>query len=124
MSTDSQPASEPVPREPSAYRPTCHFADRFNDRYDDYERHLDGEIIDGCITTGTLTRVSPEKCFLRETFAGVTYRLIVNPVAGTVLSGHPISINTEYARESDRWTERQVQDILEYLRDYDGPESR
>lgn len=121
MATASDNRGPDVPRDPSFYSPTLHFGERFKDIYDEFNRHLDGEIVNTCITEGTAQRVGPEKVTLRSTIAGVTYRLVVNPSTGDVLSGYPISINTRYAQETGRWSEAQIDDILEFLRN--TPES-
>ncbi|MDS0284719.1 hypothetical protein [Haloarcula onubensis] len=112
MATSTSP-----PREPSAYRPTNHFGERFNDRYDDDRppRHLDGDIVSGCIEDGAATSQGGGTVWFRETFAGATYRLVVNVDEGTVLTGYPISINTVAARNSGRWTSDQIEDIRKFI---------
>jgi len=104
-----------IPREPSAYSPSLHFAERFRDRYDEFNRHLDGEIVAGCIEDGTATVYTPHKVQLHETFGGVEYRLVVNPARGSVVSGYPVDVNEHQARESGRWSESELQDIREFL---------
>ncbi|WP_058997823.1 hypothetical protein [Haloarcula sp. CBA1127] len=107
------------PREPSAYRPSLHFPERFHDRYEDDRppRHLDGEIVAGCITDGTANHDSGSSkiVWFRETFGGVTYRLVVDVDEREVVTGYPISINTKAARRSGRWTATQVEDIREFI---------
>ncbi|MDQ2052856.1 hypothetical protein RBH26_20655 [Natronolimnohabitans sp. A-GB9] len=112
MSTESQPFP---PREPSVYRPTVHFHERLKDKYDEYNRHIDGEIIEGCIRNGDAERVGPDIYHFRATFGGVTYRLVVNTDRSVVITGHPISINTEVARDSGRWSTDQIEDIREFI---------
>jgi len=109
--------TDSVPREPSAFRPSNHFAERFKGRnYDDRPpRHLDGEIINGCISRGTTTRQGSGIVWFRETFAGVTYRLVANVDKGVVVTGYPISVNTKHARESGRWSAEQIDDIREFI---------
>lgn len=113
MSTYATTSS--VPREPSAYRPTVHFQERFRDKYDSYNRHLDGEVIEGCIRNGGVTQPSSNICYFEQAFGGVTYRLVVNTVRDVVITGHPVSIDPEAARESCRWSSRQIDEIREFL---------
>ena len=108
-----------VPRDPASYRPGIHFGERFHDKYDEHNRHLDGEIVSGCIEHGASKKVNADVFHLRETFGGVTYRLVVNVAKGEVITGYPISINTHTARDSGRWTRQQIEDILAFLRDDD-----
>jgi len=110
MSTEPAP-----PREPSAYRPTVHFQERLRDAYDEYNRHLDGEIIERCIRQGDVKRTGRDIYHFRETVAGVTYRLVVNVRKDVVVTAHPVGINTEAARESGRWSASQIADIREFL---------
>jgi hypothetical protein len=112
MSTAHSP-----PRDPSAYRPGIHFGERFHDRYEDDRppRHLDGEIVDGCIEEGEVTEADSGLLWFRETFGGVTYRLVVNREDREVITGYPVSINTEHARQSGRWTSQQIADIREFI---------
>lgn len=117
MSTDA----EQVAREPSAYRPSIHFGERVKDNYDDYNRHLDGEIIDGCIREGDVTRESAAICHLEYEFGGVGYRLVVNVLKGEIVTGHPLWIYTETARDSGRWSSQQIADICEFLEDKGRP---
>lgn len=121
MSTDSQ--SEPVPREPSAFRPSTHFAQQAKNCGTDHNRHLDGEIIDGCITDGKQTQVGPSVYWLRETFDAVTYRLVVDISKREVVTGYPIGIDPQAARRG-RWSSDQIADILAFLRDGETPGSR
>ncbi|MDF9748386.1 hypothetical protein [Natrinema salsiterrestre] len=113
MSTDAQSP----PREPSAYRPSLHFPERFNDRYEDDRppRHLDDEIVRRCIEAGSVTEADPGTVWLRETFGGVTYRLVVDVGDREVITGYPISINTTAARRSGRWSTQQIADIREFI---------
>jgi len=106
-----------VPREPSAFRPSLHFPERFHDRYEDDRppRHLDDEIVRGCIEDGEVTEADPGIIWFRETFGAVTYRLVVNESEREVLTGYPISINTEAARTSGRWSEDQIEDIRRFI---------
>lgn len=114
MSTDSQ--SDPdIPREPSAYRPTLHFKSRFEDAFDEFDRHLDGEIIRRCITEGELTVQDDHTTLFETTIAGVGYRIVVNPKNRTCVSGFPTSINWETALDSGRWSRNQLEDIEEFL---------
>lgn len=111
--TDSNP-----PREPSAYRPSLHFPERFHDRYDDERppRHLDDEIVRGCIEDGEM-RSPPgtSKALFRETFGGVDYRLVVDLADREVVTGYPIEIRTDEARDSGRWTPQQIEDIRRFI---------
>ena len=113
MSTDVQA----LPREPSAYRPSLHFPERFRDRYEDDRppRHLDDEIVRGCIEVGSVTEADPGIAWFRETFGGVTYRLVVDTDDREVITGYPISINTEAAQRSGRWSTTQIADIREFI---------
>lgn len=116
MST--QPSSSDVPRDPSAFRPTPHFTERFHDRYEDElpPRHLDGDIVSGCIQEGSIDAQPGGKVAFRETFGGVTYLLVVDPTDREVVTGYPIAINTDVASASDRWSSREVDDIHEFIR--------
>jgi len=116
--TTHMAATSNVPREPSAYRPTIHFHERFHDRYDDDRppRHLDGKIVDGCITRGEAIQKDGCTYELRETFGGVTYIIVVNAAKGKVVSGYPVGINTEVAEASGRWSSDEIDDILEFIR--------
>ena len=121
MSTDAHHSAgavegeDSLPRDPAAYRPGIHFGERFKDNYDEYNRHLDGEIIDGCIIHGTASRRDADIYHLRETFGGVTYRLVVDVAKHRVVTGYPISINTEVARGSGRWSSNQIDDICAFI---------
>jgi hypothetical protein len=113
MSTDS---GEPdIPREPSAYRVTLHFKQRFEDAQSEFRRHLDGEIIQRCITHGEPLRENRHTVRFEETIAGVTYRIVVNPTNGTCVSGYPTAIDWDIAMDSGRWTRPQLEDIQEFL---------
>lgn len=123
MSTDSQ--SDPdVPREPSAYRPTLHFKSRFEDAFDKFDRHLDGEIIRRCITEGEHTRQDDSTSLFEETIGGVTYRIVVNPKNRTCVSGFPTDINWQTALDSGRWSRSQLADIEEFLEAKPDPRRR
>jgi len=121
MSTDSSPPSASggggaeLPRDPSAYRPSIHFGQQATDAGTDRPRHLDGDIIDGCIERGDATKVNAGVYHLRETFAGVTYRLVVDVDDREVVTGYPISVNTEAARRSDRWTSTEIDEIRHFI---------
>lgn len=112
MSTDA-----PLPREPSAYRPSIHFPERFHDRYEDDRppRHLDDEIVRGCIERGNVKHTDPGTVWFRETFGGVTYRLVIDIDDREVITGYPISINTEVAQASGRWSPSQINDIRTFI---------
>ncbi|WP_135830651.1 hypothetical protein [Halorussus halobius] len=114
MSTES-PTSD-VPREPSAYRPTNHFRDRFRDATDSPPRHLDGEIVRECITRGEVARRDASTVGFRREFSGVAYVIVVNPESGTCVTGHPVALDWQTASGSDRWTREQLHDIDEFLR--------
>jgi len=119
MSTDtsSSQASEPVPRDPSAFRPSPHFGTKVKDLGTDRNRHLDGDIINGCIKHGERRKVGAGLYHLRETFDAATYRLVVDVDDREVITGYPISINSEAARQVDsRWSHDQVEDILHFIR--------
>lgn len=120
MSADADDSTEDdvdVPRDPSAYRPSTHFPIRFHDRYEDDRppRHLDGEIVDGCIERGETQRHSNDIVWFRETFGGASYRLVVDVGDREVITGYPVSINTDHARRSGRWTSKQIEDIREFI---------
>jgi hypothetical protein len=116
MSTDTS-VSDSVPREPSAFRPSIHFAGRQKDLGTDRNRHLDGDIINGCITDGERDQRTDAVYWLRETFDAVTYRLVVNVEEGEVITGYPIGIDPEAATQpGSRWTDEQVEDILHFIR--------
>lgn len=124
MSTDS-PTTTEVPRDPGAYRPTCHFRDRFRDATDDPPRHLDGEIVNECITSGHVDRQDRHTVRFTADFDGVEFVIVVNPVHGTCVTGHPVSLDWQTAVESDRWTRSQLADIDEFLKaKYRDDESR
>jgi len=103
-----------LPREPSAWMPSLHFPERFHDRYED---NLDGEIVEGCIRDGTINDEcrSSQIVWFRETFGGVTYRLVLDTRKREVVTGYPISINTEVAEASGRWSPSQIEDIREFI---------
>ncbi len=106
-----------IPRDPSHYRPSHHFAERFRDRFDEHNRHLDGEIVRRCIEQGEARPQSGGRVCLRETVGGVTYRLVVSPPEELVVTGYPLGINTEAARASGRWSTQQIEDIREFISD-------
>lgn len=110
MSTDAQP-----PREPPAYRPTVHFLERLRDSYDEFNRHLDGDIIEQCIRDGEVSHEGPGIYHFENTFGGVRYRLVVNTRKGVVVTGHPIGIDTSKAEASGRWSKPEIEDICEFL---------
>jgi hypothetical protein len=124
MSTET--SSEPVPREPGAFRPSIHFGQQSKDTGTDRNRHLDGDIIDGCIEHGERRQQTKSVYWLRETFDAVTYRLVVDIQEGEVITGYPIGIDPQAARRLDsRWTDGQVEDILHFIRtDPRPPDSR
>lgn len=112
MSTDAQSP----PREPSAYRPSTHFPERFHDRYSDRPpRHLDDEIVRRCIEDGTAQKVNRDVYHLRETVGGVTYCLVVDVGNHEVITGYPASIDTDAARKSGRWSSRQLEEIRRFI---------
>lgn len=112
MSSDAQP-----PREPSAYRPTLHFKERFEDAFDEHRRHLDGEIVRRCITDGEVVTQGRNAVRFVEDIEGVTYAIVVNPRSRCVASGYPVSLDWTSAAESGRWTESQLEDINAFLAD-------
>jgi len=114
MSTDVQ---SPFPREPSAFRPSLHFPERFNDRYEDDRppRHLDDEIVRGCIEDGSPKKVNRGIYHLHETFGGIIYRLVVDVDDQEVITGYPVEVDSVAARESGRWSSQQIADIREFI---------
>lgn len=106
---------EAIPRRPAAYRPSIHFGQQASDAGTDRKRHLSGDIINGCIQHGTLTQHDHTTVYFRETFGGITYRLVVNTREREVITGYPISINTEVAHQSPRWTSEEVEDVLHFI---------
>lgn len=106
-----------VPRDPSAFRPSLHFPERFHDRYEDDRppRHLDDEIVADCIKHGEVRPGPGGVVWLRKTFDAVTYRLVVDIESREVVTGYPIGINTDAAKRSGRWTSEQVEDIREFI---------
>lgn len=108
-------ATTALPREPAAYRPSNHFAQRFHDRYDEFNRHLDGEIVATCIREGEVTHHQPDKAHLEADIGGVRYRLVVAPDEGAVITGHPVALDEDRARESGRWSSDQRADIRVFL---------
>lgn len=110
MSTDVQPS-----RDPPSYRPTVHFLERLRDDYDDYNRHLDGDIIEACIRHGEVARGGRHEFHFYEDVDGVTYKLVVNTRRGVVVTGHPDAIDVEAAKASGRWSTAQIEDICEFL---------
>ena len=106
------------PRDPSAYSPSNHFVGHVRDRTDGPDRHLDGDIIRTCIEDGEV-RPHPHddaKRYFRATVAAVTYRLVANVEQGVVVTGYPLGINPDAARDSGRGSSRQIEDILAFLR--------
>jgi len=126
MSTDtsSTSAGEPVPRDPSAYRPTNHFRDRFRDATDDPPRHLDGEIVRTCITEGRIDRRDSDAVRFKAAFDGVTYVIVADPEHGTVLTGFPTALDWQTAIKSNRWTRSQLEDIDAHLKAKSRDQSR
>lgn len=102
---------ESIPREPSAYRPSNHFAQRFREP----ERHLDGEIVATVIQTGEVTHRQADKFHLDADIDGVTFRLAVDPRSHDVITGHPLSVDDAVARASSRWSESDLEDIREFI---------
>ena len=111
----SKVEDHPVSRNPSDYTPSTHFATRVKDLGNDPNRHLSGDIINGCIKTGTPRKDKKHVWFLRETFDAVTYRLVVNTKRMEVITGYPIGIDPERAIASGRWTPEQARDIREHI---------
>lgn len=109
-----------IPRDPSEWRPTNHFTERFRNRGDGPDRHLDGEIVRECIEEGSV-RWSPDKqlLWLRATVGGVTYRLVANPDKQALVTGYPISINTVAARKSGRWSSTAIEEIRQFISESD-----
>jgi len=107
MSTDSPS----IPRKPSAYRPSIHFGQQFSEP----KRHLDGDIVETCITEGNARRDGRAKFLLEADIGGVEYRIVVNVAAGEVVTGHPIAIDEDRARESGRWSPSELADIQQFL---------
>jgi hypothetical protein len=120
MATSSPPAdndgdADVLPRDPSAYRPTQHFAERFKGIYDDYCRHLDSEIVAECIQEGEVHYQEDGKYWLFKTFGGIRYKLVVNPTVGNVITGYPVAIDRTTAMESGRWSTEQIEEIQAFL---------
>jgi len=106
------------PRKPDAYAPSNHFVGHVRNRSEGPDRHIDGDIIRACIENGDV-RPHPHddaKRYFRRTVDAVTYRLVVNVEEGVVVTGYPIGINPEAARDSGRWSSAQIRDILDFLR--------
>lgn len=116
-----------LPRDPSAWRPTNHFAERVKDLYtNEPPRHLDGDIIEGCIREGKATHSGTQRgvYYLDHAVGGVTYRLVVAERKGLVLTGYPIAIDETVAETSPRWTPDELRDIRAHIDadiDYDAP---
>ncbi|GAA1280398.1 hypothetical protein GCM10009646_79350 [Streptomyces aureus] len=108
MSTDSQ---DSLPREPSAWRPGNHFGQKFKDA----DRHLDGEIVRGCIERGAAKKVNRGVYQVRETFGGVTFCLALDAAEGELITGYPDAIDVDVARESGRWSPQQIRDIETFI---------
>lgn len=104
-----------IPRRPAAYHPSIHFGQQAKDAGSDRRRHLDGDIIDGCIERGEIRRADTSTWFFRETFDGVTYRLVVDVLEREVITGYPISVNTDVAHSSPRWTHQQIEDVQHFI---------
>lgn len=103
------------PRDPAAYRPGIHFAERFENRYDEYDRHLSGDVVEGCIRNGAVRDVDGPRYYFRETFDGVTFRLVVDAEKRVVVTGYPLAINTEAALDSGRWSFDDVESIRRFI---------
>jgi hypothetical protein len=105
------------PREPSAYHPTNHFGDTLRDREGDDRppRHLDGEIINGCISDGTARKVNAGVHHFTATFGGVEYTLAIDTDGREVITGYPSALDEAAARESARWSSQQIEDIREFI---------
>lgn len=110
-------ATSDVPREPSAFRPSLHFPERFHDRYEDDRppRHLDDEIVRECIERGEVRQPADDVALFRRTFGGVDYRLVVDLGDSEVVTGYPVEIDQAAAEDSSRWTPDQVEDIVEFI---------
>jgi len=110
--------TDDLPRDPSAWRPTNHFVERFKDLYaEEPPRHLSGDIVDGCIRNGDVTTPATQRgvYYLDETFGGVTYRLVVAARKGLVLTGYPVAIDDDTAEASHRWTPDELRDIRAHV---------
>lgn len=114
--TPSESRGDGIPRDPGAYSPSTHFGQQYSDAGTDRKRHLDGDIINGCIRHGTIRKVDASTRWFRETFDGVTYRLVVDVDMREVITGYPIGVNTEVAGQSPRWTSTQIEDIQHFIR--------
>jgi len=110
-------ATTQPPREPSAYHPTNHFGETVRDRVGDDRppRHLDGDIIDGCITEGSVRKVNAGVHHFVATFAGVEYTLAIDTDDREVITGYPSAIDEATARQSVRWSPQQIEDIREFI---------
>ncbi|RQG93749.1 hypothetical protein [Natrarchaeobius oligotrophus] len=115
MSTEPTDASPPLPREPSAWRPETHFGQKIKGLNGDRKRHLDGDIVRGCIERGTATKVNRDIYHLREEFGGVSYTLVVDAATREVITGYPDAIDADAARESGRWSSQQIADIQHFI---------
>jgi hypothetical protein len=111
--------TDDLPRDPSAWRPSIHFGARFDDRYEDRRppRHLDGEIVAGCIERGDVVEGDPDPdvVWLEETFGGVRYRLVVNRADGEVITGYPVHVDETVAADAPRWTPDELADLREFI---------
>lgn len=114
--TTSETVDDPVPRDPSAFRPSIHFGGRQKDLGTNRNRHLDGDIINGCITDGDRDQRTDSVYWLRQTFDAATYRLVVDVDEMEVITGYPTDIDTETAaKPGSRWTDKQVEDIRHFI---------
>lgn len=107
--------TEDIPRDPGEWRPTHHFTERFRNRGDGPNRHLDAEIVRRCIEDGDIIRESNGQIRFRATVAGVTYRLVADPGNRMIQTAYPVSMNAKEARESGRWSSVQLGDIRRFI---------
>lgn len=115
----SRAEEHPVSRTPSDYTPSLHFAQRFKGFHDDHPRHLDGEIVNQTIQNGQVQKDKKDVYFLRETFSGVTYRIVVNIELMEVITGYPIGLNEKVAGKSGRWTAQEIRDVKNHISEQD-----
>lgn len=111
MSTASE-SGEEIPRDPSAYSPSLHFA---QDVLPDDRRQLDGDVIDACIEEGRVIEQPDGRVYYRKTIAGVTFRLVASPSVGHVITAYPIGVNPDHALETGRWSPAEVEAVREFL---------
>lgn len=109
-------SESPLPRAPSAFSPSTHFAQRFRGPgADGFDRHLDGEIVRRCIEDGDLRKVNRDKWRFEADIAGVEYALVVRQSTQDVITGHPIALDHERAAASSRWSSEQLTEIQTFL---------